>query len=335
MKLLSCASYYGTGSSAITDILNECDNVHSLGDYEFRFVQDPDGICDLEYNLVQNNHRHNSGYALKRYEKNVRYLNGNRIIKKYNQYFGDEWIKLSEQYVHDLMDLEYIGYWHQDVRDKGPIIYFIERLLNKIMHDVVKVDRDRNYTLFMKNYTNYVSYPEEKFYQITRDYIDKLFQVANSDNKEYVMVDQLVPPSNTNHYLRLFNDLKVVCVSRDPRDLYILERKYWNGTIIPHDVREYCIWFKTTRKHLKYENDDTSRILRIDFEDLIYKYEDCVERVLSFCGIDKSHHTAPRTKLIPEISVKNTRLFINNTEYKHEIEFIEKELSEFLYNYSI
>ena len=52
-----------------------------MGDYEFRFVQDPDGICDLEYNLVLNNHRHNSGYAIKRYEKNVKYLSGGRFIK--------------------------------------------------------------------------------------------------------------------------------------------------------------------------------------------------------------------------------------------------------------
>ena len=68
MKFITCASYYGTGSSAITDLVNECDNVHDMGDYEFRFIQDPDGIADLEYNLVENNHRHNSGYALKRYE---------------------------------------------------------------------------------------------------------------------------------------------------------------------------------------------------------------------------------------------------------------------------
>ena len=69
MKLLTCASYHGTGSSAVTNLIDECDNIHDMGDYEFRFVQDPDGICDLEYNLVINNHRLNSGYAIKRYKK--------------------------------------------------------------------------------------------------------------------------------------------------------------------------------------------------------------------------------------------------------------------------
>ncbi|MBF1106621.1 MAG: hypothetical protein HXL52_06645, partial [Solobacterium sp.] len=54
MKIISCASYYGTGSSAITDFLSEFDNICSMTNYEFRFVQDPDGISDLEYNLVEN-----------------------------------------------------------------------------------------------------------------------------------------------------------------------------------------------------------------------------------------------------------------------------------------
>ena len=52
MKIITCAGYYGTGSSAVTDILGEFDNIHFMGDYEFRFIQDPGGIADLEYNIV-------------------------------------------------------------------------------------------------------------------------------------------------------------------------------------------------------------------------------------------------------------------------------------------
>ena len=54
MKVISCASYHGTGSSAITDFLGEFDNV-CFNDkiMNFGFVQDPDGISDLEYNLVE------------------------------------------------------------------------------------------------------------------------------------------------------------------------------------------------------------------------------------------------------------------------------------------
>ena len=69
MKVITCASYYGTGSSAISDYISEFKGVKSLTDYEFRFAHDPDGLSELEYNLVENFNRHNSGHALKRYKK--------------------------------------------------------------------------------------------------------------------------------------------------------------------------------------------------------------------------------------------------------------------------
>ena len=329
MKIITCASYYGTGSSAITDLVNECDNVHDMGDYEFRFIQDPDGIADLEYNLVENNHRHNSGYALKRYEKNVKYLAGNKFIKKYNRFFGDKWVELSKKYVKDLVTVEYKGSWHQEVRDLGIVPYFIERLVNKIIR---LFDKERFLQIFLRNNTNYATYPGESFYSITKKYISDLFEAANTDNKEYIMVDQLVPPTNASRYLRYFDDIKVVCVDRDPRDLFLLE-KIWHGTIVPGRVEEFCLWYKATRAHRKIEKDDTGKVLRIQFENLIYKYDEYSKKVLNFIGINELHHTAPRTLLIPEKSKNNTQLWKKYTQYQKDIEYIEQNLSEYLYNY--
>ena len=47
MKFISCASYYGTGSSAITDLISEYGSVFSFTDEEIRFLHDPDGVDDL------------------------------------------------------------------------------------------------------------------------------------------------------------------------------------------------------------------------------------------------------------------------------------------------
>ena len=87
MRFISCASYYGSGSSAITDFVSEFDTVYSFTDEEFRFVQDPDGVSDLEYNLVENFNRHNSGHAIKRYKKLVDFYCGNMFGKKYEKFF--------------------------------------------------------------------------------------------------------------------------------------------------------------------------------------------------------------------------------------------------------
>ena len=42
MRFITCASYYGSGSSVITDFVSEFSEVYSYGDFEFRFIQDPD-----------------------------------------------------------------------------------------------------------------------------------------------------------------------------------------------------------------------------------------------------------------------------------------------------
>lgn len=329
MKLITCAGYYGTGSSAVTDLLNECDNVHDMGDYEFRFVQDPDGISDLEYNLVENNHRHNSGYAIKRYEKNVDFLNGNKFFKKYNRYFDNKWKEFSREYINSLVTLKYKGAWHQELRDLGFFAFFIERSINKI---VGLFKKEFFISVFLRSNNEYVSYPAENFYSLTKKYIDNLFEYANKDNKEFVMADQLVPPSNVSRYLRYFNNLKVICVERDPRDLFILEKK-WRGTIIPKDVKDFCIWYRTTREHRKYEIDDKKNCLRINFEDLIYKYDEYTKKIFDFVGIKESHHTKKNTRLIPEQSKKNTKLWVNNKQYRDEILIIEQMLPEYLYKY--
>ena len=68
MTVITCISFHGTGSGAVDDFFKEFDNCPSApSDVECRFLQDPDGVCDLEYNLIDNPHRLNSGYALKRY----------------------------------------------------------------------------------------------------------------------------------------------------------------------------------------------------------------------------------------------------------------------------
>ena len=49
--ILTTTGCYGTGSSAVTDLIREFNCVDCKGEYEVRFIHDPDGISDLEYNI--------------------------------------------------------------------------------------------------------------------------------------------------------------------------------------------------------------------------------------------------------------------------------------------
>ncbi len=339
-KIITCAGYYGTGSSAITDLLGEFSNIHFLGDYEFRFIQDPGGIADLDYNIVENYHRHNSGHALKRFKKNVDFLVGNKFNQTYEKTFQGQFRKLSMEYIESLTAFRFKGYWHQDVIDKGRIFWFIERALDKILNRlIVPIIRGRNNIEpmsihLLRNEETYVPYSgREGFYSKTRSYTDQLFQLANTSGKDFIMVDQLVPPSNTRKYLRYFSDLKIFAIDRDPRDIFLLEKFEWKGGVVPtKSVEEFCSWFRLTREHRRYEQDDVSKVMRLNFEDLVYHYHETVEKICNFLGIETSQHVFPKTKLIPERSIKNTQIWKRYPEQYREMDYIKNNLNEYCYN---
>lgn len=333
MRIISCASYYGTGSSAITDYISEYENCMSLTDYEFRFLQDPDGVSDLEFHLVENHNRHTSGHALKKFIKFVDEL-GNPYLKKYEYFFKNQWKKISYEYIEQLTEFTYHGYWHQDVIDRGKWFHFRKRLLNKILKKTVWRNQPEVSLNELPREITYCSYPSEKeFLEYTREYIRKLFEIANSENKENIMVDQIVPPSNLNRYLRYFEDIKVFVVDRDPRDVYLSEKYIWRGRVIPTEsVELFCKWYRYTRRHREKEIYPENQVMFIQFEDLVYKYDETTEKIEKWLGFHEEDHKNKRKFFIPEVSRKNTRLWEKIDNVSQEMEYIERELKEFIYN---
>ena len=334
-KVISCASYYGTGSSAITDYFAEYQNVYSLTNYEFRFLQDPDGISDLEFNLVENHNRHNAGHSLKRFKRLVDFNAGTQFNKRYEPFFRNMYKKISYDYIHELTDFTFYGYWFYDFYDKGKFYYYTRLLPGKIwklMHPANK--ESTGYNALPKEIT-YCSKPSyDKFVTCTQKYIDALLAAANITNKPYIMVDQMIPPSNVSRYTKYFSDIKVFVVDRDPRDVYILSKYIWKDRVIPTDsVELFCKWYEYTRSHRKTEMYNPDTTMLIQFEDLIYRYSDTTEKMEKWVGLDKVDHIHPKSTFNPEKSIKNTRLWVNKPEYATEIKYIEQNLKHYLYDY--
>lgn len=335
MRFITCASYYGTGSSAVTDYVSEFDTVYSFTNEEFRFIQDPDGISDLEFNLVECFNRHNSGHALKRYKRLVDFYCGNVFGRKYTAFFGDKWKECSYEYIDALTDFTYHGWWMYDLYDRGSFFYFRKRILNKLLHMTIwsgQIDRQYN---SMKSEITYGSHPsEEKFLKCTQDYIHNLFHFVVPKDMDILMVDQLLPPMNLKRYLRYFKDpVQVVVVDRDPRDVFILDKYVWKDGILPNDVETFCKWFRYTRAHRKEENLNTDNIRFIRFEDLIYKYGDTTSRLRDWLGLSEKNHSKAGRIFNPNISRGNTQTWKDLPQSKNEIEYIEGNLSEYLYKF--
>ena len=86
-----------------------------------------------------------------------------------------------------------------------------------------------------------------------------------------------------------------------------------------------------TREHRKYERDNENKVMRLYFEDLIYHYDETVDKICSFLNISKSSHISPLTKLIPERSISNTKLWLKYPEEVENIRYIEQNLAEYCY----
>ena len=110
-----------------------------------------------------------------------------------------------------------------------------------------------------------------------------------------VILDQAIPPTNIFNIIKFFNKIKVIIVDRDPRDIYVnmAKRKRLLGADLSYadSVTKYVKWHKQLRRVSAEDNAGISKyILRIHFEDLVFKHDESVEKIMKFLGGDMHHN---------------------------------------------
>lgn len=342
MKFITTASYYGTGSSAITDLLSEYDRVASLpSDFECRIAHDMFGLSDLEYYLVDNYHRHNTSVAIKMFQRLMGLYGIDKYLKmeNYPHYIGPSFYEACELFLKKIAPIGYQGGCHTDIYMKSDLFIFFLKIKERIFHKLHKYKISANddawlqktetpYEKACKKEITYISYPREIFLSAAKEFTRKMFSSLNQEGKEFLMVDQLVPPTNTMRYCRYFDDIKVVVVDRDPRDLYYLEKYFWRGNVIPTNPEAFVEWYKATRSHKQYEKDDKNVVLRIQFEDLVLNYDEEVSKLENFIGLSPENHIAYQKVFNPQISKGNIGKWRNDRVEFDNINKIESLLPE-------
>ncbi|EHC03584.1 hypothetical protein ACS60V_05400 [Streptococcus suis] len=328
MKIITCASFYGSGSSALTDLVAEYSCVKDLTNYEFRFLYDIDGVSDLEHYLCECHDRHNAGHALKRFKRLSEFNAGTFFNARYEPFFNNQYMKLTRKFIDSIIDFSYPGWWFYDVYDKGKVLYYILIQWDKILRKLTNGKKS-----ILSRERIFCSHPsQEKFIESVQNYVASLMQAANPEGLPFLEVDQLVPSQNLNRILRYFSDdITVFIVDRDPRDVYTSNRFYWKENICPtDDVNTFCDWFLYTRKSGKVESYNTNQVIKLRFEDMIYKYDETVAKIEMLTGLDNSLHSMQFKKFNPQQSVNNTQIWKKHN-IEVEIKVIEERLAEYLY----
>ena len=334
-RIIVSTGYMGSGSSAITDLISEfkdCKNDYKS--YEYVLMHSPDGIFDLEDKLLLGNNAIRSDEAIRTFYNHAKKLYDKKFwwVGNYKKIIGNDFMKVTDEYVNSLIDFNYKGYWytHEEVNTK----MFLKLLLQKPIKILTK--RKVNFNKVLKyNDGMKICFPtKEEFYTKTKKYIDNLFELIGG-NSQNIILDQFVLPFNLYRIDNYFDDsFKVIVVERDPRDIFILNKYIWAqkrcGVPMPYDAEEFSKYYKKMRE--SEIPTYSKKVLRIKFEDLIYNYDKELKKIMKFLGFNENNHVNKFSRFNPKISIKNTQLF-NKKQYEEEIKILEKELQNYLYKF--
>lgn len=324
--IIGSCGYGATGSSVLTALLKEYDNIQVFDDFEFTIPYRVDGLQDLEYHLMNRYAKNISGdYALKRFLYSSKCYLTPFINKPCN---GKDFYKLAYEYVNNICQLKYRGCDSVDMLS-GNIFRNIAAFTSKkiIMPQIIeKITKKRSYIWPCR--TMYYSIEPESFYEETRKYIKNLLALMGANFDKQICLDQPFEGNNPVQSFAFFEDPYAIVIDRDPRDLY-LEYKYTthrDGKWFPHgSVDDFIIYYRKMRKN----RTDNERVLRLMFEDFLYKYDDTVEKIESFLNLGE--HVNPKMYFKPQQSINNTQQIRRFSQEKENIMLIEKELKEYLF----
>ena len=337
-KIIIPTGYMGSGSSAVTDLLSEVEGYScSNGNFEYVFMHCPNGVFDLEDKLLEGNNALRSDEALHEFRKCMfnLYSNKHYWVADYKDKISDHFMDWCDDFINSLIDEKSSDiFWYY--QENPNFLIYSQKLLSKILKTISfgKISLKPG----LKYKEMWISYPsEDEFYSNAKILLNRFFNHMGI-KRSNVILDQFILPHNLFRLDKYFNDnCKVIVVDRDPRDVFLLNKYYWSNVNanVPysHDVVTFCENYDRMRKMEKKVNTD--KILRIHFEDLVYKYDETVKEIFSFLDINNIQHINARTKLVPEKSKLNTQIFNKNKSFKNEKEYIEEKLYTYLYDFPL
>jgi len=315
------SGFAGSGSSAVVDLLSEIEGYFTLGK-EFRLLTDPDGVMDLETALISGWSPYKSDLAIKRFRSLIRHLGKKNRYPYINQNFtrtlSADFIKISEEYIQELLSFSYHGVW---VGINSPYTRWLKRLHKHFNLEI----RKRLPEIF-------ISYPREGFYDVTREYMEKLVDAASNKQtiEDTVIIDDPFSSLNCDSVLKYLHSSKILIIHRDPRDTFLNAVKY-KYSFIPLEVDQFILWYRYMQEHT-FKNTNRNAVLRINFEDMVLHYHETKQAIFDFLEISSEDHQSPLKYFNPEISGKNVQLWKNGIR-DGDIQKIENELGIYCYNF--
>lgn len=330
--IVGICGFGSTGSGAVMDYLKEFAEISGGKNMELSFLYDPDGILDLEYRLINNPIRFYSGdVAIKNFKKLVNSYDLARYIKRFMSY--QDFKRITEEFISEIIVMQWEGgLWHYDRRQSGRTAYFIKYWMGgKYLRIFDKLNKEQPQRFW--NHRMYIPIHDNRFYNAVQKYTSSLLLSMCGETSKIIALDQPFPSNNPQCCFKFFNQsCKAIIVNRDPRDLYLISKVNsvgWEMRFTPtHSVEDFIIYYQDQMNIIQTNAPD---ILYIQFEDLIYNYDDTAKKINKFLNIE--NHIHPMEHFNPKISIANTQMILRFPQYTDDIKKIEASLPEYLYSF--
>lgn len=330
-KTFGACGFIGTGSSAVSDILKEFEENQALDKLEFKLAYQTDGLQSLKYHLTEGNMKYESGMAaLRRFERLCYGFPG----KAYKKLVGEEFERIVNDYLDSIIQVRWRG-----IGADPAIEPFRLRVANKmrrfnIFRYLRKIEKKtgKEPSIYPFQDVYFSVYPDD-FDNKSKEFVMSLLRNMGWDGKRNIVLDQPFAGNRPLAAFPFFENPKAIIVDRDPRDYYLLYatiyyEKGWRQSPV-NSVKDFISCYRRLREKATYDN--SKDVLRINFEELVYNYEDTLELIKDFCGL--ANHSKKGKFFKPEMSAKNTQLFKKYPEFSEEIKMIEEELTEYLFDF--
>ena len=328
LTTIGVCGYFSTGSSAVIDLLKEFDGVNALDNGEFLLAYYPDGLEDLEYHLLNPHKIMISVVAIARFRKFVKF-------STFQQMTGGKINKAADEFLNKIVQFSFDGFG--GLADS----YLLPSWKIFARKCAAKISRGLKCAKIFEFYTKLASHKielsliPENFDSAAKEFIAESLDSIGYLPSKINVVNQAFEACDPVKSFKYFDNPRAILVDRDPRDHYLFTKIFLQprglGNSVPcNNIDDYIRYYKLLRSYpegLHSRND----VMFINFEELIYDYENAVKRVADFCEVSEHIHKSEYFK--PTHSRSNSQLFKKYTDFKEDIEKIERELSEYLFHF--
>lgn len=172
--------------------------------------------------------------------------------------------------------------------------------------------------------------PREDYIQLCRRFLNSVFNEFYSPGKEFMAGDQLLSDGDFDirRNKEYIPNLKMIMVTRDPRDTYAWALKRNIEWMEHKSVNTFIEWYKNVYSSVN-PNNNTLDCLVVRYEDMIFNYDNLEKNINDYLGVSAEDHKLRQHYFRPDYSKRYVGIYKEMIEREEEFTLIREELSDY------